>query len=257
MRGTRVAITLFFFADGLLIGSWAARIPAVQRPGGADERPARARALRDVAGSARRDAARRVAGRADRQPSRHRRRARRRRRLALPRVARERPRRARRGALRLRRGLRRDQRLRERAGPRARAAVRALDPLVVPRGVQRRRVSRAPASARSPPALAIGPRAHFGALALVLAVGGSRGGRRLLPPDGGRRPAGADPRPPAAGPARARRGGVLHAARRGSRSRLERRLPLATRSAPPPPWPRSATPASRSRWRRAAPSATA
>ena len=31
MRGTRVAITLFFFADGLLIGSWAARIPAVQR----------------------------------------------------------------------------------------------------------------------------------------------------------------------------------------------------------------------------------
>ena len=34
MRGTRVAITLFFFADGLLIGSWAARIPAVQRSGG-------------------------------------------------------------------------------------------------------------------------------------------------------------------------------------------------------------------------------
>jgi HAD superfamily hydrolase (TIGR01509 family) len=31
MRGTRVAITLFFFADGLLLGSWAARIPAIQR----------------------------------------------------------------------------------------------------------------------------------------------------------------------------------------------------------------------------------
>jgi HAD superfamily hydrolase (TIGR01509 family) len=31
MRGTRVAITLFFLADGLLLGSWAARIPAVQR----------------------------------------------------------------------------------------------------------------------------------------------------------------------------------------------------------------------------------
>jgi MFS family permease len=31
MRGTRVALTLFFFADGLLIGSWAARIPAVQQ----------------------------------------------------------------------------------------------------------------------------------------------------------------------------------------------------------------------------------
>jgi HAD superfamily hydrolase (TIGR01509 family) len=30
MPRTRVAITLFFFADGLLIGSWAARIPAVQ-----------------------------------------------------------------------------------------------------------------------------------------------------------------------------------------------------------------------------------
>ena len=31
MRGTRVAITVFFFADGLLVGSWAARIPAVQQ----------------------------------------------------------------------------------------------------------------------------------------------------------------------------------------------------------------------------------
>jgi len=31
MRATRVTITLFFFADGLLIGSWAARIPAVQQ----------------------------------------------------------------------------------------------------------------------------------------------------------------------------------------------------------------------------------
>jgi HAD superfamily hydrolase (TIGR01509 family) len=31
MRGTRLAITGFFFADGLVVGSWAARIPAVQR----------------------------------------------------------------------------------------------------------------------------------------------------------------------------------------------------------------------------------
>ena len=31
MRGTRVAIALFFFGDGLLLGSWASRIPAVQR----------------------------------------------------------------------------------------------------------------------------------------------------------------------------------------------------------------------------------
>jgi HAD superfamily hydrolase (TIGR01509 family) len=31
MRPTRVAITVFFLADGLLVGSWAARIPAVQR----------------------------------------------------------------------------------------------------------------------------------------------------------------------------------------------------------------------------------
>jgi HAD superfamily hydrolase (TIGR01509 family) len=30
MRPTRVAITVFFFADGLAVGSWAARIPAVQ-----------------------------------------------------------------------------------------------------------------------------------------------------------------------------------------------------------------------------------
>jgi MFS family permease len=31
MRGTRAAIAVFFVADGLLLGSWAARIPAVQR----------------------------------------------------------------------------------------------------------------------------------------------------------------------------------------------------------------------------------
>jgi Major Facilitator Superfamily len=31
MRGTRLAITFFFLADGVLLGSWAARIPAVQR----------------------------------------------------------------------------------------------------------------------------------------------------------------------------------------------------------------------------------
>ena len=31
MRATRLAITVFFFADGLLVGSWASRIPAVQR----------------------------------------------------------------------------------------------------------------------------------------------------------------------------------------------------------------------------------
>jgi Major Facilitator Superfamily len=34
MRTTRVAISLFFFADGLLIGSWASRIPAVQAQAG-------------------------------------------------------------------------------------------------------------------------------------------------------------------------------------------------------------------------------
>ena len=34
MRGTRVTITLFFFADGLLLGSWASRIPAVQNRAG-------------------------------------------------------------------------------------------------------------------------------------------------------------------------------------------------------------------------------
>ena len=34
MRGTRIAISLFFFCDGLLLGSWAARIPAVQAHAG-------------------------------------------------------------------------------------------------------------------------------------------------------------------------------------------------------------------------------
>jgi MFS family permease len=34
MRSTRVVVTLFFFADGLLLGSWASRIPAVQAQAG-------------------------------------------------------------------------------------------------------------------------------------------------------------------------------------------------------------------------------
>jgi MFS family permease len=34
MRPTRLVVTFFFLADGLLIGSWAARIPAVQRVAG-------------------------------------------------------------------------------------------------------------------------------------------------------------------------------------------------------------------------------
>jgi HAD superfamily hydrolase (TIGR01509 family) len=34
MRGTRLALTFLFLADGLLIGSWAARIPAVQHGAG-------------------------------------------------------------------------------------------------------------------------------------------------------------------------------------------------------------------------------
>jgi MFS family permease len=34
MRSTRIAITLLFFADGLLLGSWASRIPSVQAQAG-------------------------------------------------------------------------------------------------------------------------------------------------------------------------------------------------------------------------------
>ncbi|HEX4579948.1 MAG TPA: MFS transporter [Candidatus Dormibacteraeota bacterium] len=34
MRATRFVIALFFFADGLLLGSWASRIPAVQQQAG-------------------------------------------------------------------------------------------------------------------------------------------------------------------------------------------------------------------------------
>lgn len=34
MRSTRLAIGLFFFGDGLMIGSWAGRIPAVQHHAG-------------------------------------------------------------------------------------------------------------------------------------------------------------------------------------------------------------------------------
>ena len=69
MRATRVAITLFFLADGLLLGSWAARIPAVQRAGGPDQHTARRRAVRGVARSDGRDAGRR-AGSAERIGSR-------------------------------------------------------------------------------------------------------------------------------------------------------------------------------------------
>ena len=34
LRATRLAIGLFFFGDGLMIGSWAGRIPAVQHHAG-------------------------------------------------------------------------------------------------------------------------------------------------------------------------------------------------------------------------------
>ena len=131
------------------------------------------------------------------------------------------------GLARLRRRVRRHQRRGERAGARARAAVRAADPVLVPRGVQRRRPRRAPASARSWRRPASGRARTSACSALVLVVGALAGGRRLLPPercDTARRAP--DPRPAAAGAARARRGSVLHAAGRGSRRRLERRLPL-------------------------------
>jgi MFS family permease len=36
MRSARIAITLLFFADGLLLGSWASRIPSVQAQAGLD-----------------------------------------------------------------------------------------------------------------------------------------------------------------------------------------------------------------------------
>src|SRR3954467_7212070 len=34
MRATRVAVALVFFVDGLMVGSWAALIPAVHHPAG-------------------------------------------------------------------------------------------------------------------------------------------------------------------------------------------------------------------------------
>ena len=74
---------------------------------------------------------------------------------------------------------------------------------------------------------AIEPRAHFGvARARRSCVVRSRGRPAAAAAGRRRRRPHADLRPPAARPARARRGGVLHAARRGSRGRLERRLPL-------------------------------
>ena len=108
--------------------------------------------------------------------------------------------------------------------------------------------SPAPALGALAAAAAIAPRAHFGvARGSPSPPVALRPARLLLPPDARRRPGRADARPAAAGAARARRGGVLHAARRGRRRRLERRLPLALARRRRPAWPRSATPPSRSR----------
>ncbi len=125
MRATRLAIGLFFFGDGLMIGSWAGRIPAVQHHAGLTTSRL---GLALFAASLGALVAMPVAGRlCERVGSRSITLvgASARRRLALRRVALDRPRRALRCAVRLRRRLRDDQRRRQRAGRRARAACRA------------------------------------------------------------------------------------------------------------------------------------
>ena len=83
MRGTRVALTFVFLADGVMVGSWASRIPAVKDGLDLLDLAARARAVRHVSGSARLDAARRVAGQPGRERSHRPRRAARGRGVAL------------------------------------------------------------------------------------------------------------------------------------------------------------------------------
>ena len=194
-------------------------------PGRADEYTAGARVVRDVAGSACGDAGRRVAGGADRKPRRPHHSAYRRRRIAVPRFARGRLWRACGGAPRVWGGLRRDQRISECARPSARTKVRALDPLVVSRVLQRwRSRGRRPRCDRrrsgdctADAFRSARPRARGS---------GSCDGALVAAPRWRPALAGPDPRPPTSGPAPARRGNLLHDAGRGSRRGLERRLPL-------------------------------
>ena len=247
MRGTRVALTLFFLADGLLIGSWASRIPAVQRQTdltnsqlgvalfamslGALVSMPLAGWLGERIGSRIVTTAALIGGSAS---------------LFLASLA---------GGLGglaaallgVRRRLRRDERCRERAGDRARAAVRALDPLVVPRGVQRRRPGRRrPRRARR--------RGRESGRART-----SRCSRSRSSPAPSSALAGCSRRSAASGrPGRcspARRGPCSSSAwRRSSRCWPREPPPTGapstspTRSAPRRRSPRSATPASRSPW---------
>ena len=151
MGATRVAITVFFLADGLAVGSWAARIPAVQEQADLTNGELGV-ALFAMALGALVSMPPQGGCRTSRNRARHRRGAARPRRLARPRFVRRRSRTrsppcsssSARASARQRRG--------ERAGHRARAALRALHPVVVPRRVQCRRASSAPASARPRPA---------------------------------------------------------------------------------------------------------
>ena len=104
-------------------------------------------------------------------------------RLAGRRLARDRPRRARR--LRCSASGRASARSMwpRSPGTGARAALRALDPLHLPRGVLGRRPRRRRARRRSPPAPGSRRASHFAVLAAVLALIGVGAVRFLLPPD--------------------------------------------------------------------------
>ena len=188
MRGTRVAITLVFFADGLLIGSWAARIPAVQRHAGLTNTQLGLALFAMSLGAL---VAMPLAGwlvRADRQPPRHASPAlRRRRRVALrsprsPPVSPGSPRRslafgAGFGAVNVSanaQGLA----LERRYGRPILSSFHAAFSAGGLAGAGARR-ARGGASASA-------PRAHFGGVALVARCWcASSAARRLLPPDGG------------------------------------------------------------------------
>ena len=202
----------------------------MQHHAGPDELRARAGAVRDVARGARRRC-RSPAGSANgRQPS-----------VSVAAlvagsaslvlaVARVRARRARRGARSA--SAQASARSTSRRTPRAShwsACTARTDPLVVPRGLQRRRRWRVPGIGALVAAAAIAPRRAFRrrraqcSPLVALARRASAPARRTATTAPPRRSL---VRPPRAA-ARARRGGVLHAARRGGRGRLERRLPLA------------------------------
>ena len=228
MRATRVAITRLLLRRRAAVGSWAARIPAVQEPGGPHERASSgSRCSRCRSGALVVDAARRLAVRSVSAAGR----------VTVAALFAV-------GAslvlVSLADDLAGSPRCSSSSGPGSAAINVAANAqgLALERRYGRPILSsfHAAFSAGALAGAGLGamrgrPRRRRRARTSACSLSRSSSscwssGRRLLPPGGGRRRARRIARPPAPFAARARCGGVLHAPRRGRRRRLERRLPL-------------------------------